>query len=86
MAKHHWMIENADELRTQAVQRRNRGLHTGASAKGWDWQRPLDADEFVARAQVAREQLKLDIQNAWNSYRSACLNIRHGEEFADVPF
>lgn len=80
------MIDNRDELHTAAVQRRNAGLHTGASARGWDWQRPSDPDDYRARAQIAREQLKLDIQTAWNDYVSACFNIRHGEELDAVPF
>lgn len=86
MAKHHWMIENRDELHTLAVQRRNAGYHTGASAKGWDWQRPSDPDDYAMRASIAKEQLKLDIQNVWNTYRSALLNIRHGEELDEIPF
>jgi len=38
------MIEHADLYRELAVQRRNRGLHTGKSAVGWDAvRRELDA-------------------------------------------
>jgi hypothetical protein len=83
------MIERADEYRTLANQRRARGMHHGASAKGWDYKPGDVPDDYRARAQIAREQLRLDILTAWNDYQSACFNIRHGEDdlidFA-IPF
>ena len=72
-----------------AIHQRNMGRHVGASAKGWDYKRPDGPDDFRARAQIAREQLALDVKAAWNNYRSAVLNIRHGEaDFDDfaIPF
>ena len=87
MAKPMHMIEHADEYRTLANQRRARGMRHGASAKGWDFKRSEVPDDYRARAQIAREQLRLDILTAWNDYQSACFNIRHGEDFADeMPF
>lgn len=51
------MIEHADLYRELAVQRRNRGLHTGKSAVGWDTvRRELDAgtwDHHFASARAA---------------------------------
>lgn len=51
------MIDNADLHRELAVQRRNRGLHTGKSAVGWDAvRRELDAgtwDHHFASARAA---------------------------------
>ena len=32
----HWMIENADMLKSLRQQDRNKGHHTGKSAKGWN--------------------------------------------------
>jgi hypothetical protein len=34
------MIEHADDYRARAVARRNRGMHTGKMAEGWDFKRP----------------------------------------------
>ena len=75
-----------EQAKRQAIHNRNMGRHVGASAKGWDFVRPSDPDDYRARAQIAREQLRLDVLTAWNDYCSAVLNIRHGEDFADVPF
>ena len=41
-----WMIDHADTLRSAAQERRNRGLSTGKSAKGWNVKRPDPTDEF----------------------------------------
>lgn len=75
-----------EAAKRDAIHHRNMGRHVGASAKGWDFTRPSDPDDYRTRAQIAREQLKLDIQTIWNTYQSALLNIRHREDFSEIPF
>jgi hypothetical protein len=58
-----WMIENADAYRLTAQQRRNRGLHTGKAAKGWNAKPRLD-DCPWARGRVD-----------WHLSKSAALEI-----------
>lgn len=56
-------------------QRRIRGLHTGASAKGWDWKRPeLDRNSFVDAARLAFDGWRIAATDARNDFAVACLN------------
>ncbi len=69
------MIERAAEFHTLAVQRRNRGLHTGASAKGWDYARPeLDRNSFADAARLAFDGWRIAAADARNDFSAACLN------------
>lgn len=66
-----------------ALSRRNRGLHTGASAKGWNYTRPEMPDEWASRVIVARNEHAAVCREALNDYRATCLN--NGDD-NDIPF
>lgn len=69
------MIERADEFRTRAMDRRNRGRHVGVSAKGWNVPRPaLDPSDFQSHVIMALELWRTDKGEAINDFRAACLN------------
>lgn len=79
------MIEQADELRTLAQQRRNRGRHTGKLAKGWAHSpRPAPAEgsaDYAVELMLAGwrhargeaiEQLRFELhgnQDQWEDFR-----------------
>jgi hypothetical protein len=83
MTHRHWMIENADELRTLAQQRRNTGLHTGKRAKGWDFTRPppdYAPNSWEALCAGAREAWRSECRQIRTDFAAACLN---GTAFGD---
>ena len=87
MARDNWMIARAAGLRTAAMARRNKGLHTGASAKGWNVKRPDLPDEWASHVHIARRELSLDNAAALNDFRAACLNGPNWEEELNaIPF
>lgn len=70
-----------------AQARRNRGLHTGASAKGWNVQRPQIEDNWHGRVTLARRELALDFATIRNDFAAACLNGPNWEEELNaIPF
>lgn len=80
--KTHHMIENADKLRTAAMQRRNRGLSTGKAAKGWNAKPAPDAEKgswehTVALAKVAVREAASAAQEA---YRRAVFPDRYFDD------
>lgn len=80
------MIENAEGLRVAAQQRRNRGWHTGARAKGHDWQRPrLDPADYQSHVIVALDEFRAAAREAVNTFQAECLN-QPGECYDEIPF
>lgn len=72
---HHWMITNADTLRTLAQANRNRGYHTGAKATGHRFKRPMpEAQSWEALCLVARQSWRTTCNQARNDFATACLN------------
>ena len=59
--------------KTIAQHNRNRGLHTGKAAKGWNVRRPIANDQaaWVARW---RNSWRQDCREILNDYRAAILN------------
>jgi len=56
-----WMTDNADLLRENAQVRRNRGLSTGKSAKGWNDKRPDPTDDL----ELLRARAKARLRDHW---------------------
>lgn len=73
------MTDNADDFRTAAQVRRNKGQHTGKMAKGWAFKRPDPTDEF----DLLRMRLKA-------MFRGHCDQILADYQFAalgeEIPF
>jgi hypothetical protein len=78
---HNFMIENADKLRTAAMQRRNRGLSTGKSAKGWNF-KPRDPEKgsWDYTVAVAKIHVRHAVAMAQEEYRRSVFP----ERFDDV--
>lgn len=77
------VIDHADEYRDVAQARRNRGLHTGKSAAGWDWKRPdpeKGSFERERQAVVARWQFE-----AWEASESYLRDV-FPERFETLEF
>lgn len=69
------MIERAHEFHVLAVQRRNRGLHTGTSAKGWNWERPKDAaDDWESLARRTIKAWQVEARECLNDFQRAAFN------------
>ena len=84
MIRNH-MIENADLHRELAMQRRNRGLHTGKSAAGWDWSRPDPAKGSFERARQAAVTAWQAIAGlAAEDYLRAVFPERYGDETLEM--
>jgi hypothetical protein len=78
-----WMIENADELRTVAQQRRNRGLHTGKAAKGWNVKRP---DPEKGSFDRLRLEIKARLRQHWSDVLEDYARVAFPERFEEIPF
>lgn len=69
-----------------AMRRRNAGIHTGVSAKGWNWTRPtLDPADYQSHVIRAHDLWRMDKADAVNLFRSMCLNQRW-EAIDEIPF
>jgi hypothetical protein len=81
---HNHMIENADEYRANAIARRNRGLHTGKSAAGWDYvQRELEAGTWDHHFASARAAVRCAIAIAQEEYLRAVFPDRYDDMTLD---
>lgn len=74
-----WMIDRADELRELAQQRRNRGLATGKSAKGWDRKRSDPVDELALLAARLKAMFREHCAQCLADYRAAAHDL-------EIPF
>ena len=61
-----WMTDNSDRLRDEAQARRNRGLATGKSAKGWNVKRPDPTDDL----ELLRAKLHAVFRDHWIGVRA----------------
>lgn len=74
-------MERMEAGRVEAVQRRNRGLHTGKSAKGWNVKRPAD-NSPIARGKVAWQLSKM---GALELYERAVFPERYWSGYGIAP-
>jgi hypothetical protein len=75
------MIENADEHRAVAIARRNRGLHTGKMAAGWDYKRPdPETGSFAYVLASTKAKWSCAAGMAQEAYRRAVFPERYGDE------
>jgi hypothetical protein len=83
MIRNH-MIENADALKTAAMQRRNRGKHTGKSAQGWNAKRgEHEAGTWDHFHTVALTWFRDAASMAQEDYRRAVFPERYGDATLD---
>jgi len=75
-----WMIDKADELRQAAADRRNRGLHTGKQAKGWNVKRPDPVDEIALLAARLKATFREHCAQCLADYQAAAYPDR------EIPF
>lgn len=69
--------------RVQAVQKRNRGFHTGKAAKGWNAKKRYDDEAtWAEKLAVTRIRWELARDEALNIYASAMFP----ERYDDLPF
>jgi hypothetical protein len=75
-----WMIRHADALRDAAQARRNQGLATGKSAKGWDVRRPDPVDEISLLAARLKATFREHCNQVMADYQAAAYPER------ELPF
>jgi hypothetical protein len=82
--KHNHMIENAEAYRANAIARRNRGLHTGQSAPGWNTvQRELEAGTWDHHFASAKAAVQCAIAIAKEEYLRAVFPERYADATLD---
>lgn len=80
MIRNH-MIDNADQLRTAAMTRRNRGQSTGKAAKGHNFKRPdHEAGSWNAAVVVAKFCVQEAASAAQEVYRRAVFPERYFDD------
>jgi hypothetical protein len=77
-----WMINHAEGLRDAAQARRNKGLHTGKAATGWQFKRPDPARGSFDRLRL---EIKAHLRDHWASVHDEYLRAAYPERY-DIPF
>jgi hypothetical protein len=77
-----YMIANAEAYKVAAQQRRNRGLHTGKQATGWQFKRPDPARGSFERLRL---EIKARLRDHWASVHDDYLRAAFPERY-DIPF
>lgn len=76
-----------EAAKRNAAHKRNMGRHVGASAKGWDWQRPAgDKDAWSTLVRAAKDGWRIARNEARNDFSAACLNGPQEEDDYAIPF
>lgn len=82
--KTNFMIENQDAFKQRALERRNRGYHTGKMAAGWEFVRPdPEKGSWSHHVESAKAAWQCVKGGALQSYLLAVFPERYSDETLD---